>query len=84
LLDLYDNSAPAGRRARHARREVTQVLKLAAYVQTFLYRFDREEGQTMAEYAVILSVITAAVLLVLGVLSGNISTVLNRIADAIK
>jgi Flp pilus assembly pilin Flp len=60
------------------------MLKLAANVQTFLYRFDREEGQTMAEYAVILSVISAAVLLVLGVLSGNINTVLNRIADAIK
>jgi Flp pilus assembly pilin Flp len=60
------------------------MLKLAASVQTFLYRFDREEGQTMAEYAVILSVISAAVLLVLGVLSGNINTVLNRIADAIK
>jgi Flp pilus assembly pilin Flp len=63
---------------------VYYVLKLAAYVQTFLYRFDREEGQTMAEYAVILSVITVAVVTVLGVLSGNIGTVLNRIADAIK
>ncbi len=84
LLDRYDNSAPAECRARDMRKELTQVLKLAAYVQTFLYRFDREEGQTMAEYAVILSVISAAVLLVLGVLSGNISTVLNRIADAIK
>jgi Flp pilus assembly pilin Flp len=84
VLGRYDNSATAGCRARDTRREVTQVLKLAACVQTFLCRFDREEGQTMAEYAVILSVITAAVLLVLGVLSGNISTVLNRIADAIN
>jgi Flp pilus assembly pilin Flp len=60
------------------------VLKLAAYVQTFLGRFDREEdGQTMAEYAVILSVITAAVVALLLVLSGNIGNVLSRIADAI-
>ena len=59
------------------------MLKLAAYVQTFLGRFDREEGQTMAEYAVILSVITAAVVALLLVLSGNIGNVLSRIADAI-
>jgi Flp pilus assembly pilin Flp len=59
------------------------VLKLAAYVQTLFGRFDREEGQTMAEYAVILSVIALAVLVALGLLSGNISTVLNTIADKI-
>jgi len=61
------------------------VLKLAAYVQTLLGRFDRdEEGQTMAEYAVILSVITVAVLAALLLLSGNVGNVINRIADAIK
>ena len=59
------------------------MLKLAAYVQTLFGRFDREEGQTMAEYAVILSVIALAVLVALGLLSGNISTVLNTIADKI-
>ena len=60
------------------------MLKLAAYVQNFLFRFDREEGQTMAEYAVILAVITAAIIAVLLLLSGNIEKVLGRIADAIK
>ncbi len=61
------------------------MLKLAAYVQTLLGRFDRdEEGQTMAEYAVILAVISAAVILALVLLSGNITNVINRIADAIK
>jgi Flp pilus assembly pilin Flp len=63
---------------------VKQVLKLAAYVQTFLGRFDREEGQTMAEYAVILSVISGLVILALSLLGTNILTVLNRVADAIK
>jgi Flp pilus assembly pilin Flp len=54
-------------------------------VQTLLGRFDRdEEGQTMAEYAVILAVISVAVIGALVLLSGNISTVLNKIADAIK
>jgi Flp pilus assembly pilin Flp len=71
--------------ARHTRREVKLVLKLAAYVQTLLGRFDRdEEGQTMAEYAVILSVISALVIAALLLLGGNITNVINRIADAIK
>lgn len=43
----------------------------------------REDGQTMAEYAVILSVIALAVLVALGLLSGNLSKVLNSVADAI-
>ena len=43
----------------------------------------REEGQTMAEYAVILTVITAAVLAALVLLSGNISTVIDAIAKKI-
>jgi Flp pilus assembly pilin Flp len=60
-----------------------KVLKLAAYVQTLFGRFDREEGQTMAEYAVILTVIAVAVLVALGLLSGNITKVLNSVADAI-
>ena len=42
----------------------------------------REDGQTMAEYAVILTVIAVAVLVALGLLSGNISSVLNSVADA--
>jgi Flp pilus assembly pilin Flp len=61
-----------------------QVHKLAAYVQTLLGRFDREEGQTMAEYAVILSVITVAVLLALGLLATNIGSVITRIAGSIS
>lgn len=62
------------------------MLKLAAYVQTLLGRFqlEREEGQTMAEYAVILTVITVGVLTALGLLSGQIQSVINRITDAIN
>jgi Flp pilus assembly pilin Flp len=43
----------------------------------------REDGQTMAEYAVILTVIAAAVLGALLILSGNITGVLHSVADAI-
>jgi Flp pilus assembly pilin Flp len=62
---------------------VKLVLKLAAYVQTLLGRYNREEGQTMAEYAVILTVITALVLAALLLLGTNITAVINRIADVI-
>ncbi len=42
-----------------------------------------EDGQTMAEYAVILTVVVLAVLTAIGILSGNIGNVLNSVADAI-
>jgi Flp pilus assembly pilin Flp len=61
------------------------MLKLAVYLQALAGRTSgREEGQTMAEYAVILTVITAVVLVALTLLSGNIGNVLNRIADLIR
>jgi Flp pilus assembly pilin Flp len=44
----------------------------------------RQDGQTMAEYAVILSVISALVVAALLLLGGNINTVIRRIADAIS
>ena len=59
------------------------MLKLAAHTQTFLGRLDREDGQTMAEYAVVLAVITVLVLGALSLLSGNIAGVIGRIADYI-
>ena len=59
------------------------MLKLAAYVQTLLGRCNREEGQTMAEYAVILTVISVLVLAALLLLGTNITSVINRIANSI-
>lgn len=59
------------------------MLKLAAYVQTLLGRYNREEGQTMAEYAVILTVISVLVLAALLLLGTNITSVINRIANSI-
>jgi Flp pilus assembly pilin Flp len=40
----------------------------------------REDGQTMAEYAVVLAVITIAVFGALGLLSGNIVNAISRVA----
>jgi Flp pilus assembly pilin Flp len=40
----------------------------------------REDGQTMAEYAVVLAVITIAVFGALALLSGNVVNALTRVA----
>ncbi len=41
----------------------------------------RDEAQTMAEYAVILGVVTPAVILAFAVLSGAIGPLISRIAE---
>lgn len=67
----------ARRRARLIqRKEVNQVSKL-------FNAFKREEGQTMAEYGVVLAVITIAVFGALALLSGHIVTAINRVAGYI-
>jgi Flp pilus assembly pilin Flp len=43
----------------------------------------REEGQTMAEYGVVLAVITALVFAALTLLSDNIIAALNRVAGVV-
>ncbi len=58
-------------------REVNQVLK-------FFDAFKREEGQTMAEYGVVLAVITIAVFGALALLSGNIVSAINRVAGYVS
>ena len=42
-------------------------------------RYAAEEGQTMAEYGVVLAVITALVVLAIGTLSGAISAALDTV-----
>ena len=46
--------------------------------------FAREDGQTMAEYGVVLAVITIAALGALGLLAGNIVNALTRVAGFIS
>ena len=61
------------------------MLKLFAWAQSYApTSLKREEGQTMAEYGVILAVITVAVLGALALLSGNITAAINRVAVAIS
>ncbi len=77
------NSLAAGqRRSRTAqrRKEVSEVSK--RYHQLVALK-KREEGQTMAEYGVVLAVITIAVFGALTLLSGNITTAISRVAGFI-
>ena len=44
----------------------------------------REDGQTMAEYAVVLAVVTALVIGAITLLSGNVKGAIERVAGLIK
>ena len=75
LASFTSRNALARRKARLIRRrEVNQVLKL-------FDAFKREEGQTMAEYGVVLAVITIAVFAALAVLSTNIVGLITQVSD---
>ena len=60
-----------------AAKEVNEVQKIRNLFAEFPRR---EEGQTMAEYGVVLAVITIAVFGALALLSGNIVSAVNRVA----
>ena len=46
--------------------------------------FDLEDGQAMAEYALVLALIAVAVAVTLGTVSGAISGELNKVVTALK
>jgi Flp pilus assembly pilin Flp len=48
-------------------------------IQYLRARFNVEEGQTMAEYGVVLAVIALGVVVALGLLSGAISTAIDSV-----
>jgi Flp pilus assembly pilin Flp len=65
------------------------MLKYAAFIHSFAMEAadslrKRQEGQTMAEYAVILTVISVLVLAALLFLGGKITGVINRVGSAIN
>jgi len=64
---------------------VNPLLKLFAFAQTYTAAAaelrKREEGQTMAEYGVVLAVITLVVVLAITTLSGRISGAINAVAN---
>jgi Flp pilus assembly pilin Flp len=62
------------------------MLKLFAIAQMFAADAieslkNREEGQTMAEYGVVLAVITLAVITAITLLSGNVRNAISSVAN---
>jgi Flp pilus assembly pilin Flp len=58
-------------------------MKLSDYFSLLLWARKRQEGQTMAEYAVVLGVITLAVVGVFTALSGGISGAISNVTSTI-
>jgi Flp pilus assembly pilin Flp len=56
------------------------MTRFYAFIQSFITEArDAESGQTMAEYAVVLSVITIAIIIALTALAGGISGALGSV-----
>jgi len=60
------------------------MLKLFVSLQNRLPDFRDEEGQTMAEYGVVLAVITLVIVATLLLLSGAINTALDKVVTVLK
>jgi len=56
---------------------------MQSIIRFFRTLFNREEGQTLAEYALILVLIAIAVIAMLTLLGGNIGNILTQIANAL-
>jgi Flp pilus assembly pilin Flp len=76
VANLSHLSAP-GVGCTNEGREVKTVTSFFTYWVDALRK--REEGQTMAEYGVVLAVITLGVVVALGVLSGAISDAIDSV-----
>jgi len=55
------------------------IMTFTDLIQYLRARFNVEEGQTMAEYGVVLAVIALGVVVALGLLSGAISTAIDTV-----
>jgi Flp pilus assembly pilin Flp len=71
-------------RAQHGRGEVKRMTYLYSYFTRLLAAGRREEGQTMAEYGVILAVITVAIIAVLVLLSDGIRNNMQAVVDVLS
>jgi pilus assembly protein Flp/PilA len=58
------------------------MLALYVYAQNFLANLRNEEGQTMAEYGLLLAVIAVVVVIAAAVLGSSISALFNKTAGS--
>ena len=61
-------------------KEVSRVNR----IYNFLFSLRREEGQTMAEYGVVLAVITVALVTIFAALSTEIGNAIKDVTNALK
>jgi Flp pilus assembly pilin Flp len=80
LSHMYDAIRPAG---REERKEVNSKMTFAELRELFA-SLRNEEGQTMAEYAVVLSVITLLVVGAFTALSGGISGAVDAVTGILS
>jgi Flp pilus assembly pilin Flp len=60
------------------------MINFYAFFNSFLVSArESESGQTMAEYAIVLAVITVAIIATLGFLAGGISKALNSVTSSL-
>jgi Flp pilus assembly pilin Flp len=78
-LSQFSAVQRAGRARPTDRREVSQDMTFSDWFEFARTNWKREEGQTMAEYGVVLAVITIGAVAVFTALSGGISGALNRV-----
>ena len=84
VFSALDAAEPFPEQSAHSRKpmgEVKRMTYLNAYITRLLVAARREEGQTMAEYGVILAVITVAIIAVLVLLSDGIRNNLQAVVD---
>lgn len=55
-------------------------MTLNGWIRRIRHLFGNSEGQTMAEYAVILGVITPAILIGIALLAGNVTSAIGAVA----
>jgi Flp pilus assembly pilin Flp len=66
------------------KREVNYMLKSFISLQSRLLELRNEQGQTMAEYGVVLAVITLVIVATLLLLSGAIGDALSKVITVLK
>jgi pilus assembly protein Flp/PilA len=59
------------------------MLNLIAFFQVLLSDVKREDGQTLVEYGLIVALISIALVAVLGLVTGSLSTIFSDVSNAL-
>ena len=82
MTDLrFAGTGASGRRASTSGEEVNSVLTIQNFALQLFSRVKRDEGQTMAEYAVVLAVVTLLVIGAITLLSSHVRNAITSVAN---